>query len=74
MRNRAARRPSYRHFGIRYSQWGSEYKGCCYICGWESGYGRRGKAVKSTAAHVTAKHDVDGFETSTNHANGRSAR
>lgn len=61
------RRPSYRHFGIRYSQWGGEYKGCCYLCGWESGYGTRGKAAKSTAAHVTAKHGVDGAELSRGH-------
>ncbi|AWY05364.1 hypothetical protein HOT42_gp13 [Microbacterium phage Metamorphoo] len=56
------RRPSYRHFGIRFSQWGREYKSYCYTCEYESGYGTRGKAVKSAIAHVTAAHGVDGSE------------
>ncbi|QGJ89425.1 hypothetical protein PBI_SMARTIES_20 [Microbacterium phage Smarties] len=56
------RRPSYRHFGIRFSQWGREYKGYCYSCEYESAYGSRGKAVKSTSAHVTAVHGVNGLE------------
>lgn len=56
------RRKSFRYFGIRYSQWGREYKSYCYICDYESGYGTRGKAVKSSIAHVTAAHEVDGGE------------
>lgn len=56
------RRPSYRHFGIRFSPWGREYKGYCYHCDYESNYGSRGKAVKATSAHATAKHAVDGME------------
>lgn len=61
-RRQAKRRPSFRHFGIRFSQWGSEYKSYCYSCEYESGYGTRGKAVKSAIAHVTATHGVDGGE------------
>lgn len=60
IRHTKPRRPSYRHFGIRYSQWGGEYKAECYHCGWESEYGTRGKSVKAATAHVTAKHGVDG--------------
>lgn len=56
------RRASFRHFGIRFSQWGREYKSYCYSCGYESNYGTRGKAVKSAIAHVTAAHGVDGGE------------
>jgi len=48
---------------IRYSGWGGEYKSVCRHCNYESRYGTRGKAVKSAAAHVEAKHGVaDGFE------------
>lgn len=61
-RSRKPRRPSFRYFGIRYSQWGREYKSYCYFCDYESGYGTRGKAVKSAIAHVTAVHEVDGGE------------
>lgn len=61
-RRQRPRRPSYRHFGIRYSQWGGEYKSECYRCEYESGYGTRGKAVKSAIAHVTDVHGVDGGE------------
>lgn len=56
------RRPSFRYFGIRFSQWGRQYKSYCYRCEYESGYGTRGKAVKSAIAHVTAVHLVDGGE------------
>ena len=56
------RRPSYRWFGIRYSAVGGEYKSYCYQCEYESSYGTRGRAVKCAAAHVTAKHEVDGSE------------
>ena len=56
------RRPSYRYFGIRFSQWGREYKSYCYEGDYESAYGSRGKAVKSAIAHVTEKHGVDGSE------------
>lgn len=31
------------HFGIRYSQWGGEYKSYCHRCDYESGYGTRGE-------------------------------
>lgn len=56
-------REQYVHFYIRYSGWGGQYKSCCHVCEYESGYGTRGKAVKSAAAHVEAKHGVaDGFE------------
>lgn len=57
------RRPSFTYFGIRYSQWGREYKSYCYVCEYESNYGTRGKAVKSAIAHVTAAHELDGGET-----------
>ena len=58
------RRESYRYFGIRYSQWGREYKSYCYLCDHESDYGTRGKAIKSAGAHVGGKHEVaDPFET-----------
>jgi hypothetical protein len=56
------RRPSFRYFGIRFSQWGREYKSYCYLCGYESSYGTRGKAVKSAIKHVTDGHGVDGGE------------
>lgn len=56
------RRPSFQHFGIRYSQWGREYKSFCYYCEYESNYGTRGKAVKSAIAHVTGKHGLEGGE------------
>lgn len=59
---KALRRPSFRYFGIRFSQWGREYKSYCYLCEYESGYGTRGKAVKSAIAHVTAVHKVNGGE------------
>ena len=49
-------------FGIRYSAVGGEYKSYCYQCEYESSYGTRGRAVKCAAAHVTAKHEVDGSE------------
>lgn len=52
------RRPSYRWFGIRYSQWGREYKSWCYGCDYESNYGSRGRAVKCGIMHVGAKHGV----------------
>lgn len=61
-RRTKARRPSYAHFGIRFSQWGREYKSYCYRCDYESSYGTRGKAAKSASAHVTAVHGVDGWE------------
>ncbi len=57
---RPKRRVSFRHFGVRYSQWGGEYKSYCYTCDYESKYGTRGKAVKSAIAHVMAVHNVDG--------------
>lgn len=60
--SRKPRRASYRHFGVRYSQQGGEYKSECYHCPWQSAYGTRGKSVKSAVAHVTAKHGVDGSE------------
>ena len=60
---RRAPRPTFLHFVIRYSGWGGEYKSVCRHCNYESRYGTRGKAVKSAAAHVEAKHGVaDGFE------------
>lgn len=63
MRTRKPPRPSYRWFMIRYSGWGGEYKATCIYDDYESSYGTRGKAIKSAAAHVVAKHGVaDGFE------------
>lgn len=59
-RRKKPRRPSYRHFGIRYSQWGGEYRAECYHCGWRSEYGSRGKSAKAATMHVTAKHGVNG--------------
>lgn len=52
-------RPSFPHFGIRYSQWGGEYKSYCHRCDYESGYGTRGKAAIS---HVSDVHGVDSGE------------
>jgi hypothetical protein len=59
---RPARRPSFRYFGIRYSQFGGEYKGYCHLCGYESDYGSRGKTVKRMSQHVTDKHGLNGSE------------
>lgn len=61
-RSAKPRRPSYRYFGVRFSQWGREYKSYCYEGDYESAYGSRGKAVRSAIAHVTEKHGVDGSE------------
>lgn len=61
-RGSRSRRPSYRYFGIRFSQWGGEYKSYCYVCDYESGYGTRGKAVKAAIKHVTDQHQLDGGE------------
>ena len=52
------KRPAYRWFRIQYSGWGGEYKSCCNLCDYQSGYGTRGKAVKSAVAHVGAKHPL----------------
>lgn len=62
LRTRSRRRPSFLHFGLRFSQWGREYKSYCYCCDYESGYGTRGKAIKSAIAHVNAAHGLDGGE------------
>lgn len=61
-RQKKAPRPSFLHFGIRYSQWGGEYKSYCHRCDYESGYGTRGKAVKAAISHVSDVHGVDGGE------------
>ncbi len=42
-RQKKAPRPSFPHYGIRYSQGGGEYKSYCHRCDYESGYGTRGE-------------------------------
>lgn len=56
-------RPRFKHFGIRYSQWGREYKSVCHHGDYESNYGTRTKAARSAADHVMNQHGVaDGME------------